>query len=67
MLSEFIKCPVCCGHEAFERETMEELLQAINCLADQLAPEKIGGGLENIRNVIMNTLEREAAIDPLML
>jgi len=64
----FVKCPFCSGHEAVSPEAAALIEQAIDYelheRGSELSPALIAE-LENIRNVILNTQERET-VDPLL-
>ena len=64
----FVKCPFCSGHEAVSPEAAALIEQAIDYELDErgtsLSPALIAE-LQNIRNVILNTQERET-VDPLL-
>ena len=64
----FVKCPFCSGHEAVSPEAAALIEQAIRYelheRGSELSPALIAE-LENIRNVILNTQERET-VDPLL-
>jgi hypothetical protein len=69
----FINCPFCSGHETVSSEAAALIADLINseindfrCGDEPLnIPKAVKAELENIRNVILNTQEREA-VDPLL-
>ena len=63
----FITCPFCSGHEAVSPEAVNMLANWIEEWLDRERAHPANNELHNILNVIRNTQEREAEIDPLML
>jgi hypothetical protein len=74
----FVKCPFCSGHEAVSPEAATLIADLINSEINDLRrgdeppdipkadiPKAVKAELENIRNVILNTQERET-VDPLL-
>ena len=69
----FVKCPFCSGHEAVSPEAAALIADLINSEINYLRrgdeppdiPKAVKAELENIRNVILNTQERET-VDPLL-
>jgi hypothetical protein len=65
-MTDFINCPFCSGHEKVSRDAAVVINELIDGLLPKLQESALKIELENIRNVILNTQDREKPIDPLL-
>jgi hypothetical protein len=69
-MTDFINCPLCSGHENVSREAASAIEEAIDNYLKSNEHGYLSAAarceLENIRNVILNTQDREKPIDPLL-
>jgi hypothetical protein len=59
MSEPFVKCPFCAGHELVTPEAADAIAELIGEPRDHCALTPTGVELQNIRNAILNTRERE--------
>jgi hypothetical protein len=65
-MTDFVKCPCCAGHESISADAAAALAILIEHRLKGCGESPLKTELWNIRNAILNTQERTAAVDPLL-